>query len=162
MGEVTTAYHEAGHVIMANVINWQYKDVTVVPGESCLGKIALESPPPDILEALACSSFLPWQRKWLAQKILLCVAGMVAERIAGFINEDDYWNVETGFAVDLAVEGGLWIEYEASGDSLFKADVPAERLLRRHWPEVEMVAKALLERKTLTSNEVDALVFGRK
>ena len=50
MGEVTTAYHEAGHVIMANVINWQYKEATVVPGESCLGKIALESPPPDILE----------------------------------------------------------------------------------------------------------------
>jgi ATP-dependent Zn protease len=161
-----TAVHEAGHAVIARIIGWGFELVTIVPGESNLGHLALAPAPDHIQDALSADGFyLPEDKKWAAQKALLCASGTVAERIAGFIGEDEFWNEETRLAVDFARSAGVWSKQSVNDpDSAIDIDFSpmdkaVEKLLRHHWKEVEILTEELLNKRTLGAQEVRVLLL---
>lgn len=159
-GDLTqTAYHEAGHAVMARIIQWEYRFVTIRPGDSCLGQLALLPIPEEIKEAWDCESFSsPLEMKWAAQKILLCLSGTVSEQIAEYLPDEEFWNDETCLAYDIATSSGIWLQ-RAEGGAIFTGDAAVRKLLVRHWPEVELLAAELLKRQELKHSEVEE-IFG--
>ena len=154
-----TACHEAGHAVMARIIRWEYRFVTIRPGDSYLGQLALLPWPQEITEAVDCESFYtPQEKKWAAQKILLCLSGSVAEQIAGYLGGEDFWNDETRLAYNIAAGCCIWRKEEGDG-SVFTADAATKKLLLHHWPEVELLTAELLKRKELKYSEVEEM-FG--
>jgi hypothetical protein len=161
-----TAVHEAAHAVVARIIGWDFDFVTVVPGESNLGHLALAPAPDHIIEALDAEAFyFPEDKKWAVQKALLCASGTVAERIAGFIDDEEFWNEETRLAVDFARSAGVW--YKQSGNDqnsttdvdFSPMDKAVEKLLRHHWKEVEILTGELLTKRTLGAHEVRMLLL---
>jgi len=133
--------------------------VTITAGDSYLGRLALFPIPKAIEEAVGGSSFYtPQQKKWAAQKILLCLSGSVAEQIAGHLGGEDFWNDETRLAYNIAAGCCIWRKEEGDG-SVFTADAATKKLLLHHWPEVELLTSELLKRKELKYSEVEEM-FG--
>ena len=156
--EERTAYHEAGHAVAHERLRYARKlrKVTIIPdpNENSRGCVVHDKLPP---------SFDPWENEitprdmaGIEDDAVCSFAGGIAEK--RFAGRHDYAGAseDRQHAIDLAspLTGG-------PGDKVLNAYlrylwVRAEGLVesRLIWPEIEAVAKALLERKTLTRKEV--------
>jgi hypothetical protein len=133
-----TAYHEAGHAVIALSLGRAVQRVTVIPNQRYLGACHLQK-----------SRFKP-SKDWLEDEILILLAGMVAEsRVTGNL-------CSIGATQDLRGVRRLAL-MRAGGDR------QVERLERRlldkteylvnddgHWLAIEAIAKELLIHQTIS------------
>lgn len=136
--DIMTAYHEAGHAVMALIVGRDIHRVSILPNTTRLGACELKKgrskPSRDMLE----------------DEILILLAGVAAE---GRLTENYNWS---GGSQDLKQVTYL-IESRAASER------QAERLRRRmldkaeyllddsaHWEAVRAIAKQLLESKTIS------------
>jgi ATP-dependent Zn protease len=148
-----TAYHEAGHVVVAVSLGVPFSSVTIKPGKRYLG--------------LTYSKVIG--RTWecplaeLDQNQLMCVmAGSLSEQI--FTGLCLFSDPVARKLMDAIVSLPWSDEPDECQGSRLGIDIPmkyverTEKLLRSNWPKVERIAKALLEQQTLSRQKVTKLL----
>jgi len=144
--ERLTAFHEAGHAVMAELCGRLLTEVEIVGDREHTGSVqSLAFPPDPEAEAEDIECHL---------KIIL--AGTVAEAM---VSGRQGWD-ETSEDVDAAVRLGMRLvdDCEDVLPLLEDIGVDVERDLQRNWSAVEMLAAELLDRKAMTGSEVRKLL----
>lgn len=144
-----TAYHEAGHAVVAWVIEPRvsFKQVSIVPGEGSLGHMLHTRLPRRIVDQIEYG-LSPMGRLHLESYAIVSFAGRIAESKhrecpVRWGHHGDYGDVADyilrvcGDDRDLQKAWSSWMHLQA------KATV------NQYWPEIQSVAAALLEKKTL-------------
>ena len=152
MGPLLTAYHEAGHAVMAQLCGQQITEVEIIGDDDHAGSVRslrfLEEEPSEHDPAIPTA---PVERR------LLCiVAGMVAESLAGGRTDWDEGFEDLDTAVRLAMQ--VVGDCERVLPYLEVAREHAERLLRANWVAVERLADVLVDKRRLSGEEVRKLL----
>lgn len=147
-----TAFHEAGHAVMAELCGQRVTEVEIVGDDELTGSVRslrfVEEDPAVVDPHLPTAP---------AERRLLCtVAGLVAEAM---VSGRDGWD-SSSEDLDAAVGLALRVvgDCERVLPFLEKVRDHAEDLLRRSWPAVETVAAELVARRRLTGDEVRRLL----
>jgi ATP-dependent Zn protease len=147
-----TAYHEAGHAVMAQLCGQQVTEVEIVGDDELSGSVRslrfVEEDPALVDPNLPTA---PVERR------LLCtVAGMVAEAM---VSGRDGWD-DSSEDLDTAVRLALQVvgNCERVMPYLEQVRDHAEDVLRHSWPAVEALASALVAKRRLTGDEVRRLL----
>jgi hypothetical protein len=177
--ETDTAYHEAGHTVVARKLHRKVKYVTIVPGPGYLGEYLME--PVSVTDATLIS---------VAETVVIIyLAGPTAEcryRRPKSVQELVQWMVfgrADGEAARDAVSRAadhivfpeplgaecpdviidrLCDEFDQRCVELFEElCVKTDRLVAEHWSAIERVADGLLDFSTLNGTDVDDLIAGR-
>lgn len=151
-----TAHHEAGHAVLQFCLNLGCVQVTIVPdhekGFAGVANHGGEWPTDEDAEQLRTFA----EEAFFLRHAIADYAGAEACRRAGYTDwrlgaDDDYRN-----AMDMVNR----ITHDA--ESIRHLDAIARRravvLVEYYWPEIEAVATALLESKTLTGEDVSRIV----
>lgn len=164
------AYHEAGHAVAEHQIGRRVDFVTIEGtsmGAGYCASSAAGAPPPASPEAVRellelASGDGPLKLNWAAadgddreRQIFSALAGTVAERLW---SGHDNWAGSRGdreYAIGLILGRS---SVEELVPELEAALAMAELLLRAVWPRVERVAEALLQRSSLTGDEVREII----
>jgi len=151
-----TAFHEAGHVVARMVCGMPaFRYVTLNPrGATCRGSTTPRSPPPVVQPTDAVISTLAgpmaqayWH--WLNE---------VGEQVLG---EDDEGMTFSDYLCGAFLKGGDGDAevYDKGGEFIAQLhEAPTLALVRQHWAAIETLARALLERTTMTHAEVRTLL----
>lgn len=153
----STAVHEAGHAVIGRVLGLPCGHATIVADEDSSGH-TLTAPPDEIREY-----WFDHDDKWRSQgtairaRIMTFMAGAEAERVVlgkckGGDGRDRYEIVTMAASIFETPLGDDWDRWEA------RLRRHTTALCRRHRATIERVAQALSERKTLSAQELDALV----
>ena len=169
----STAYHEAGHALLAHFFKLPFDYVTILPGEDTLGHLALRahSRPRTThwIKALFLNDpaaklfdvFSRLTQRAQAEKNVMCF-------FAGRIAQEKYQGTYA--------RGGHSHDYAHIDKQVSKFGGPpkAQAHWRRwllawtkeivdfHWNEVVAVAEALVERKHLTSDDVTKIIEAQR
>lgn len=150
-----TAYHEAGHAVMACLQGERFQYATIEPVDDALGAVAYTSSYAERYEHAEMSEDEESDLDTVARQLVLCaVAGITAEeiRFGHYYEEgatDDY-----GKIVDVLIRHCG--EQAAIEDYFAATRTQAHDLLRLpvNWAKVERVAGLLLEKKTVYEGEI--------
>jgi hypothetical protein len=147
-----TAYHEAGHAVMAQLCGRQVTEVEIVGDREHTGSMQSLAFPPDPAEGPSPSALAAD----LECRLKCVLAGTVAE---GMISGREGWD-ETSGDLDLAVRLAMQLVDDCEDVLPLLEDlrIDVERNLRRHWPAVELLAGELLRRAALSGSEVRRLL----
>jgi hypothetical protein len=151
----STAYHEAGHAVVALSLGVPFLFVTVKETDDYLGVMRH---PEGYSEVLANSQYEEFGDEAYKAAAMVSIAGYAAECIysgsPGDFMDDCYEHDRSSF-IDLVMRLGM--DTERIG---LRIAAETRALLESRWPEVELVAATLLERQTLTAQEVENLLGG--
>jgi hypothetical protein len=175
-----TAYHEAGHAVVALKLGLSIRYVSIRPGEDFLGACELLpperglGPQPELTDDpaswLARGAWEEESERCEAEEavfheshIVSMLAGWAAEhRLARERRRDAVPWTDPRFALDRKQLAALALALYGSGDAAsaqLEAKLgPARRLVKQQWPGIRRVAEALLERERLVEIEVRALM----
>jgi hypothetical protein len=150
--ERLTAFHEAGHAVMAELCGRQVTEVEIVGDREHTGMVHSLAFPPDPADGAAPEA----ENDDVERQLKIILAGTVAEAMVSGRQGLD----ETSEDLDAAVRLGMRLVDDCEDVLPLLSDIGAdvERDLRRQWPAVEMLAIELLRRKTLTGSEVRKLL----
>lgn len=139
------AYHEAGHAVIAHAFGTRPKLATIIPHKDSLGRVEHRSPLRGIRLDLDGSDRA---RLRAERAIMICLAGPIAHRR----HNPKAWRRTDG-AGDEQLAGDLAIRVCGSDEQatafLLWLGVTARDMVEAHWSEIERMAAALIERKTL-------------
>lgn len=159
--ELATAYHEAGHAVVAFYLCIAFKYVTIIPGKGCFGHLKPKplfrsSENPGVICRLFHDNKYDRVRRKAEKNATVLMAGMEAQRRFRPSSVRSYHGTKD----DTDVLD--YLEYFAADKELWfwqkQLRAQAKNLIASHWPAVEAVAAALLERKRLTGDEVRAVI----
>jgi ATP-dependent Zn protease len=150
-----TAYHEAGHAVASYYLFHRIKKVTIVPDKKNDNAGSCHSKGPSL--AGIDVSISPRKQATIFDNIKIFLAGEAAQ--ARFNRRTiRQWHGSSDFhqAAGLA----LRLSGDARGAELLLDWLrhEAEQLVAIRWREIEVVAEALLRRRTLTGEEVRAVI----
>jgi ATP-dependent Zn protease len=157
------AHHEAGHAVVARVLNLKIDVVTTLPGDPAMYHRQPEGAGVAHFEALAKVALAGRyaQRRYNAR---------TAQDVRQFLDDRESALRAAGYAVYLrdggtlpAPGGTALITFEGPKldevrTLLLRCEDDALELVIANWPAIERVAQALLRRPILTGDEVDALI----
>lgn len=152
----STAYHEAGHAVVARVLGSEVFEISVVgdPVKRSLGRCRRSRL---TLGPAVGSRVASRERHLIEGELLIVAAGPLAERIQGFPNH------QTVGAAEIEMGGNVLMFLEPTmGDRERHAYIAwlaarAESLLRAHWVWVERVAGALVAHRQLSGEQFSNL-----
>lgn len=141
-----TAFHEAGHAVMAELCGRLLTEVEIVGDREHAGSVQSRAfnPSPEA------------EAEDVERHLKIILAGTVAEAM---VSGREGWD-ETSEDLDAAVRLGMRLVDDCEDVLPLLSDIGAgvERDLQAHWQAVEMLAAELLDRKTLTGSEVRKLL----
>jgi hypothetical protein len=151
-GERLTAFHEAGHALMAELCGQQITSVEIVGDAEHAGSteaLRLLADPDENATSRDARGGVECRLKCL-------LAGVVAESM---VSGRRRWDDTTG-DLDLAVRLAMKLVDDCEDVLPLLEDIAAdlEAELERRWPAVEMLAGELLRRKRLSGPEVRQLL----
>jgi hypothetical protein len=150
--ERLTAYHEAGHAVMAHLCGQQITEVEIVGDADRAGSVHSLSFPTDPAE-----SDDPGAEREAIEKRLKCIlAGTVAESMTSGRHGWD----EACEDLDLAVRLAMPLVDDCEDVLPFLEELRAriEDDLRAHWPVIETLVSELLDRKSLSGVDVRKII----
>ena len=144
-----TAYHEAGHAVVAHRLHVRVKSVTIRPDVGSSGMTKLDL-------------------RYLndAKRILITLAGPYAQR--RFAPRSRWRSSSTSgvtlnSGLDFDTVTGLIYDERGNGNAakFYRryAEAKAKQLVDDWWRHIEAVAKVLLERETLTGTELSQVIL---
>lgn len=180
-----TAYHEAGHVVIHHFLGVEYGNTTIIPNKDEGYAGCVESPRNPDTHSADVDSFYreltditcPHCKKslavrpsfniptagdgWIyAHNIFSLLAGAAAQKkLTGRWPHPSHYSPDYLHALRIANMDSFLPEDSDFSQSVVKAaHNVALFLIEKYWPEIKVVAKALLKKKTLTAQEVRKLV----
>jgi len=150
--ERLTAFHEAGHAVMAQLCGRQVTEVEIVGDREHTGMVHSLAFPPDSEDGATPEA----ENDDVERQLKIILAGTVAEAMA---SGRQGWD-ETSEDLDAAVRLGMRLVDDCEDVLPLLKDIGAdvEQELGRHWSAVEMLAVELLDSKALTGSEVRKLL----
>jgi hypothetical protein len=152
----TVAYHEAGHAVAAIRFRRAFKSVTVVPGEDNLGHARMFDVPQSVIDDDTAGPDNFAGRHIIEKAILVSLAGPAAER--EFVGRFDHRGAGSDYqnCVDLALHLYGVVTAEKFIDFLLSLarDFVRTRIAS---VQIEAVAEALIDQKTLSARRVKAI-----
>lgn len=150
-----TAHHEAGHAVVARVLNYPCGHATIVSDEESAGH-AITQDPWDAVAHWDSAGRWRGEDSALRARIMIYMAGAEAE--VEFFGEcaggDDDDRRQIAFMLDdLLPTGADPLAHEARLRRFTRA------LVRRHRGKIEAVAQGLLRSKHLSEGQIDALLI---
>jgi ATP-dependent Zn protease len=147
-----TAYHEAGHAVMAVLCGQHVTEVEIVGDAEHSGSVqSLRFAEEDASEVDPSIASAPTERR------LLCTAaGMVAEAMVSGRRGWDESCEDLDAAVRLAMQ--VVGDCERVIPYLESVREHTEDLLEKNWPAVEALARALMDRGRMSGDEVRRLL----
>ena len=151
---LATAYHEAGHVVVAAHFGLPITDVTIVPSGDALGKATHPSPLMLDLEGTAAA-----RRRAAREMIVAAYAGLAAQRLVEPQAPDFHGSADEENAMCLSQKYAVlprncgFVGDEAHEAYLEKLRGEAKRLVRRLRMAIDALARELLGRKTIPGGE---------
>lgn len=150
-----TAYHEAGHAVIACIEGVKFRYVSIVPGEDFAGLVRLYKLPEDV--ELGAGSTRA--RKQAEARIMMAFAGALATRHA-------FPRSRSGQASgpDLDMAFGCAMAFTGSEDEMNAyvnwLHIRTKQMVesRLVWPLIEAVANALRERQSLNASDVKDII----
>lgn len=150
--ERLTAFHEAGHAVMAELCGRQVTEVEILGDREHTGSVQSLAFPPDP----ASGALSQAETEDVERQLKIVLAGTVVEAM---VTGREDWD-ETSGDLDAAVRLAMRLVDDCEDVLPLLADIRAdvERDLRRQWTAVEAVAEALMQHKSLTGTEVRKLL----
>jgi len=150
--ERLTAYHEAGHAVMASLCGRRVTRLEIVGDDDHTGACHSLTFPPERTRPV--DPALP--NADLEARILCTCAGIVAESI---VSGGQSWD-ESSEDLDRAVRLSIRLLGDCARVIQYLESVRRhlEHLLCLHWPLVETLALALMERKALNDEEIQEVL----
>jgi hypothetical protein len=150
-----TAYHEAGHAVIARVLGVKAAYISMVPNEWSVAHVH-------------------FSRRWRSKQIkaLVFKAGIVAERMAGFPRSRWNGRHDDEIIIEIIVEqiGGRRPIRNKNGSIRkipfaqtycgleLRLERKTEVLVARHWRDIERLARVLRRRDFLGAAEIERLL----
>ena len=150
--ERLTAFHEAGHAVMAQLCGRQVTEVEIVGDREHTGSVQSLAFPPDPADGAAPEA----ETEEVARHLKCILAGIIAEKMFSGREGWDETSEDLDGAVRLAMR--LVDDCEDVLPLLEELRIDVERDLQAHWSAVERLAVELLDRKALTGSEVRKLL----
>lgn len=154
----STAHHEAGHAVVAVVLGITIKQVSIAPNEESLGNCIH----PDVCQFGYRGAYS--RRRIARDCIIVSYAGVEAEKIfdskaeewCSLEDEGNAFNLSREFSV--LPRGCRCVGDEAHLEFLAKLQSEARRLVRKHWPAVEALADALIQKQRVSGEEASRII----
>lgn len=155
-----TAHHEAGHAVMAFLLGHKVRSVTIVPGATPDGEQyqgMVHSTPRGRVDFY---SNTPAMRIKIEHVIMVTLAGDIAQRkFRPRSSRTWHASADRTTAADMALS--LCGSGEQTSAFLAWLHIRTRDIIHDRWRVVKSVAAALLERETLTGEELRQVIFGR-
>jgi hypothetical protein len=147
-----TAFHEAGHAVMAELCGRRVTEVEIVGDSEHTGSVHSLAFPPDPGEGSTSDAEI----EDIERQLKIILAGTVAEAM---VTGREEWD-EASEDLDVAVRLAMRLVDDCEDVLPLLADIKAgvESKLRARWPAVETVAEVLIARKSLTGTEIRKLL----
>ncbi|MEW6440720.1 MAG: hypothetical protein AB1640_07245 [bacterium] len=148
-----TAYHEAGHAVLAIILPFmeEIASVTIVPAGEYRGTVRWQT---------SCYSAAPRtraeKRTWAEAQIAMFLAGEMAAIVGSGFSDGGPEDKDHTHARQLAET--VYEDWSVRVKFLELCQARAEALIREHWKKVDALAIALLRRKTLTGKQVKMVI----
>lgn len=149
-----TAYHEAGHAVMALMLDLGPGDVTIKSDGQYAGIALDDGEFPRDEDAEALSIVAP--EAFRMRHAVAYYAGAHATRRAGAVNWRDGADQDYGGALQALDD--VSPDRETVEALVRLSERRAEILVGHYWPEIEALALALVERETVAGEEVRTIV----
>lgn len=154
-----TAYHEAGHAVVALAQGLRMERVTIKPSEGSHGHARASL---DELKGVLMNGEVAGRRlrnqieKHMRQRL----AGSISQRrFRPLSYRSHHSRDDDEFVLDLSAHLGL--SPEEANVRIAQLGDETDRLIKAHWPEIIAVATALLERETLSAAQLRRIVSGK-
>ena len=150
-----TAYHEAGHAVVAWRLGVAVRGVSIVPDEDTSGRChhaaLIRGKYPELDDSLRAVVRMQKQ-------VMVSLAGLIAQRIHSPRSVRRYHaHTDHRAAVDVALH--LTSSEEEASAFLKWLEIRTGNLLRAHWPMVDALSKELLARGSMRGKEVERLLL---
>jgi ATP-dependent Zn protease len=145
-----TAHHEAGHAVTGCLYDRPPASVTIARDGAAAGKAEFDPDIPDFARSYLNQS--PQKRAYREARVVGELAGSAAHDILKPGRTPDQGDAhDLHWANELISELVSWEDHDKY---LEQARVKAKQLLLDNWEWVQAVARALVERKTLSRQEI--------
>jgi hypothetical protein len=152
-----TAYHEAGHAVIAYMLGYRPQCVTIVPTVDTAGRI-IHPNPLDGFQVNPDSS--DEARLRIESLITICFAGPIAQKR---YNPRSWRRVHGQWDYEKIAELGLRVCDSAEQASAFIRwrEIVACDMVRANWLRIQLVAGQLLDRGNLSHTDLEAIIVPR-
>jgi len=156
--EKATAYHEAGHAVACYYLGVKVKSATVVPDKDkgTHGHVRYEK----MFRGLDPEIDLSGRaRLQMERNIIISLAGAAAQRR---YSKQSWRHYHGASDFDAVADLALRIGGDSDGANKFLdwLDHRTDQLVKTRWQDIECVARALLERKTMKGSEIVEVITG--
>jgi ATP-dependent Zn protease len=171
------AYHEAGHAVAFVILGEDFDFVTVIADDGSSGHVA-STRPPEIVEAWNGGSRRddPRVAQWVEHEVIHTLAGTAAQRLFfprchwsrghGSVKNMNPMEPTKGVAQGSDLQAAIHLVNDLHSDDEEVAFAyyaycreRARSLVQVHRDKINLVAKALMKTKTLSSDEVRRIMF---
>lgn len=150
---IATAYHEAGHAVAAYHFGVRVKSVTIQPTDDSLGAVIHARLDRRTAEMVEYGSITPGGREKVERMVVIVYAGGVAERQHKGRHNHRGAQLDYSTVINYIDKlSGSPEQTEAYLRWLYIRTV--DLVTNVLWPEIEVVAQALLEYRTLSGDEL--------
>jgi hypothetical protein len=150
-----TAYHEAGHSVVAWHLDVRVLNISIVPDEDSVGRAQhaklIRGRHPELLDS-------PRVRVAMEKQLMISLAGMTAQRqfkprsVRSYHGSKDFREV-----ADIALHLNA-ISDDAATAFIKFLEIKTRDVIRLRWPWVKVLVKELLGRNTIKGKEVTQLL----
>jgi hypothetical protein len=148
---VATAYHEAGHAVVAWKLTLRAgRNVSVIPTTDSAGHTDHFNPLMGIDLNIDCSESA---HQMAEHAIMICLAGPISQRKFSAQSVRN-WQMAGDYDQAVVIAQKLRRSDESTKALLEWLAIRTRALVEMHWPPIERVAKALQSRKNLTASEL--------
>jgi ATP-dependent Zn protease len=152
MNKLKTAYHEAGHAIVAHFTGCPIESVSIIDDDESLGRCITPLP-----EGFQPDDQEDGSMEVLESHLAVCLAGAAAREILTGETVELMGNDLDGAIKLMGSLGGNSEQMNAAAD---EAQRRAKSILEREWAAVEALVGALLERGELDGEQTVAVIEG--
>ncbi|MDE2283365.1 MAG: hypothetical protein KGK33_01970 [Hyphomicrobiales bacterium] len=152
-----TAYHEAGHAVIAYALGYRPQSVTIVPTRDAAGHIVQDNPLHGFQNDIDGSDEV---RLRVENFITVCFAGPITQKLH---NPRSWRRAHGQWDYDKIAELGSRVcRSDEQADAFIRwREVVARDMVKAHWVRIQLVAGKLLERQRLNQADLEAIVGPR-